>query len=156
MHWGLWQAERPHGYLPLFAGDRLTNSPIMSKTFQILASLSALLAVAFGAFGAHGLKGQLDEAALAIYRTAVDYHMWHALGLGWIGLSLDRYPDSRLLRSAGWLMFAGILVFSGSLYALSLSGLRWLGMVTPLGGLSFMVAWGLVALALFRLDRNRR
>lgn len=128
----------------------------MSKTFLILASLSALLAVAFGAFGAHGLKGHLDEADMAIYRTAVDYHIWHALGLGWVGLVLDRNPDSRLLRFAGWLMFAGILVFSGSLYVLSLSGLRWLGMITPLGGLSFMAAWGLVALALFRIDRNRR
>lgn len=127
----------------------------MNKTFLILASFSALLAVAFGAFGAHGLKGQLDETAMAIYRTAVDYQMWHALGLGWLGLLLDRYPALRLLRLAGWLMFAGILLFSGSLYALSLSGLRWLGMITPLGGLSFMAAWGLVALALFRLDRKR-
>lgn len=127
----------------------------MSKTFLILAALSALLAVAFGAFGAHELKGHLDESAMAVYRTAVDYHLSHALGLGWLGLLVDRYPALRLLRFAGWLMFAGILVFSGSLYALSLSGLRWLGMITPLGGLSFMAAWGLVALALFRLDRNR-
>lgn len=127
----------------------------MSRTFLILAALAAFLAVAFGAFGAHGLKGQLDETAMAVYRTAVDYHMWHALGLGLVGLLLDRYPAASLLRWAGWLMSGGILLFSGSLYALSLLGLRWLGMITPLGGLSFMAAWGLVALALWRLDRQR-
>lgn len=126
----------------------------MSRTFLILAALAALLAVAFGAFGAHGLKGRLDEPAMAVYRTAVDYHMWHALGLGLTGLLLDRHPASSLLRWAGWLMVGGILLFSGSLYALSLSSLRWLGMITPLGGLSFMAAWGLVALALWRLDRR--
>jgi uncharacterized membrane protein YgdD (TMEM256/DUF423 family) len=126
----------------------------MSRTILILAALSALLAVAFGAFGAHGLKGHLTEADLAIYRTAVDYHMWHALGLGLIGLLLDRYPASRQLPWAGRLMFTGILLFSGSLYALSLSGQRWLGMITPLGGLCFMAAWGLMALALWRMDRE--
>lgn len=112
---------------------------------MVMAALTAMLAVAFGAFGAHGLKGRLGEAELAIYRTAVDYHQWHALGLGLIGILVDRYPGSRQLRWAGWIMFAGILIFSGSLYALSLSGMRWLGMITPLGGLCFMIAWGLMA-----------
>ena len=126
----------------------------MNKTFLILAALAALFAVAFGAFGAHGLKGRLTEADLAIYRTAVDYHMWHALGLGLIGLLRERYPETALLRWAGGLMFAGILLFSGSLYALSLSGWRWLGMITPFGGLAFMAGWGLTALALWRMDRS--
>jgi uncharacterized membrane protein YgdD (TMEM256/DUF423 family) len=125
----------------------------MKHNLLILAALAAFLAVAFGAFGAHGLKGRLTDADLAIYRTAVDYHMWHALGLGLIGLLLDRYPASSLLRWAGVLMFGGILIFSGSLYALSLSGLRWLGTITPLGGLCFMAAWLMVALALYRSDR---
>ena len=123
----------------------------MSRIFLILAALAALLAVAVGAFGAHALKGQLDEAAMTAYRTAVDYHMWHALGLGLIGLLQDRHPTAARLTQAGWLMFAGILLFSGSLYAMCLSGQRWLGMITPLGGLSFMAAWGLLALALLRI-----
>lgn len=121
-----------------------------SRTLLISAALAGLLAVALGAFGAHGLKGHLGEADLTLYRTAVDYHMWHALGLGWIGLLAERRPGSRLLTWAGGLMLGGIAVFSGSLYLLSVSGLRWLGMVTPLGGLAFMAAWLLTALALYR------
>ena len=126
----------------------------MNINFISLAAIFALLAVALGAFGAHGLKGHLDEAALSVYRTAVDYHMWHALGLGLIGLLLERYPLSRRLQQAGWLMLAGIVLFSGSLYALSLTGLRWLGMITPFGGVSFMLAWALVALAVHREQAN--
>lgn len=116
-----------------------------STTLYIAAALAALSAVALGAFGAHGLKNQLNETDMAIYRTAVDYHMWHALGLGFIGLLTERYPESRCLTWAGGLMLAGIAIFSGSLYLLSISGLRWLGMITPIGGLSFMAAWALTA-----------
>ena len=116
-----------------------------STTLYIAAALAALSAVALGAFGAHGLKNQLNETDMAIYRTAVDYHMWHALGLGFIGLLTERYPGSRCLTWAGGLMLAGIAIFSGSLYLLSISGLRWLGMITPIGGLSFMAAWALTA-----------
>lgn len=126
----------------------------MSKQLTIAAALSALLAVAFGAFGAHALKGQLTDAELTIYRTAVDYHMWHALGLGFISLLLDRHPQATPLTWAGWLMLAGIVLFSGSLYALSLTGLRWLGMITPLGGLSFMAAWGMVAWSIYRAGKQ--
>ena len=121
-----------------------------ARTLLALAALAALLGVAFGAFGAHGLKGRLGETELAIYRTAVDYHLWHALGLGLIGLLLDRFPESAYLHRAGWVMFAGILIFSGSLYALSLTGLRWLGMITPVGGMCFMIAWGLMAWGVHR------
>lgn len=121
----------------------------------ILAALAALLAVGFGAFGAHGLRDRLSEADLAIYRTAVDYHMWHALGLGLIGLLIDRYPASRRLRWAGRLMVTGILLFSGSLYLLSVTHLRWLGMITPVGGLSFLAAWAVTALALSRMESRR-
>lgn len=117
-----------------------------SRTLMITAAVAAFLAVAFGAFGAHGLKGHLSEADLAIYRTAVDYHMWHALGLGWIGLLVERHPLARGFRWAGGALMIGLLLFSGSLYALSLSGVRWLGMITPLGGLSFLAGWALVAL----------
>ncbi len=122
----------------------------MSKPFLGFAAVAAGLAVVFGAFGAHALRGALQEAELAVYRTAVDYHMWHALGLAIVGLAAERQPQVRLLRWSGWLMLAGIVLFSGSLYALSLSGLRWLGMITPLGGLAFIVAWALLALSMLR------
>ena len=125
-----------------------------SRNILITASLAALLAVAFGAFGAHGLKDRLDEADMAIYRTAVDYHMWHALGLALIGLLAERYPEASGFRWAGAAMIIGLLLFSGSLYALSLSGLRWLGMITPLGGLSFMTGWALVALTLMGMPKQ--
>ena len=124
------------------------------KNLIILASLAALLAVAFGAFGAHGLKDRLSEADMAIYRTAVDYHMWHALGLAMIGLLAERHPEAPGFRWAGWAMIVGLLLFSGSLYALSLSGLRWLGMITPLGGLSFMAGWALVAMTLLGMPKQ--
>jgi uncharacterized membrane protein YgdD (TMEM256/DUF423 family) len=124
------------------------------KNLIISASLAALLAVAFGAFGAHGLKDQLSEAEMVIYRTAVDYHMWHALGLALIGLLAERYPEAPGFRWAGAAMIIGLLLFSGSLYALSLSGLRWLGMITPLGGLSFMTGWALVALTLMGMPKQ--
>ena len=131
---------------------KATRPPISrrAQTLLTLAALAALLGVAFGAFGAHGLKARLGETELAIYRTAVDYHLWHALGLGLIGLLVDRFPDSPCLHRAGWVMLAGIVIFSGSLYALSLSGLRWLGMITPVGGVCFMVGWGLVAWGIHR------
>lgn len=124
------------------------------KNLLISAALAALLAVAFGAFGAHGLKSVLSEADMAIYRTAVDYHMWHSLGLALIGLLAERYPDARGFRWAGGAMMIGLLLFSGSLYALSLSGLRWLGMITPLGGLSFMAGWALMALTLMGMPKQ--
>lgn len=127
---------------------------MQSKTLMINAALAALLAVAFGAFGAHGLKSVLSEADMAIYRTAVDYHMWHALGLALIGLLAERYPHARGFRWAGGAMMIGLLLFSGSLYALSLSGLRWLGMITPLGGLSFMAGWALMALTLLGMPKQ--
>jgi uncharacterized membrane protein YgdD (TMEM256/DUF423 family) len=124
------------------------------KNLLISAALAALLAVAFGAFGAHGLKSVPSEPDMAIYRTAVDYHMWHALGLALIGLLAERYPDARGFRWAGGAMMIGLLLFSGSLYALSLSGLRWLGMITPLGGLSFMAGWALMALTLLGMPKQ--
>lgn len=126
----------------------------MHRHFLSGAALAALLAVAFGAFGAHGLKGHLTESQLAVYHTAVDYQMWHALGLGLIGLLLDRYPEERLLTKAGWLMLAGIVLFSGSLYLLSFTGARWLGMVTPFGGVAFMAGWLSLAIGAWRLNRG--
>ncbi len=121
----------------------------MSRIIGLLGPLSALLAVGFGAFGTHGLRGQLDDYHLGVYHTAVQYHFYHALGLTLIGLALQRYPLSRLLQWSGSLMLAGTLLFSGSLYLLALLGSRWLGMVTPFGGLLFIASWLLFGLALF-------
>jgi uncharacterized membrane protein YgdD (TMEM256/DUF423 family) len=126
----------------------------MSRRFLLLAALGALLAVALGAFGAHGLRHVLGERELANYQTGVHYQMWHALGLGLIGLLARQYPASRLLAAAGWSMAGGIVAFSGSLYLLSLTGQRWLGMITPLGGTAFLAGWLLLAVAAARLPRE--
>ena len=117
----------------------------MNKSpFITLGAAVAFLAVALGAFGAHALKESLSPHYLAIYHTATDYQMWHAIGLLIIGLLHQQNP-SNLLRKAGWFMFAGIIIFSGSLYALSLSGIKILGAITPIGGAAFLVAWLLLA-----------
>ncbi|MCW5622836.1 MAG: DUF423 domain-containing protein [Burkholderiales bacterium] len=124
--------------------------PAAAKCFLVLGALAAMFAVVFGAFGAHGLRGRLTPDLLAIYHTAVQYHFWHALGLLAVGLALPHLPGSLLLRWAGWLMLAGIVVFSGSLYLLAVSGLRWLGAITPFGGVAFIAAWALFAWGLLR------
>ncbi|MBL4743900.1 MAG: DUF423 domain-containing protein [Cycloclasticus sp.] len=117
----------------------------MNKSpFIPLGALSAFLAVAFGAFGAHALKASLSPYSLGVYHTAVDYHMWHAIGLLIIGV-LQQQNSSNLLCKAGWFMFAGIIIFSGSLYALSLSGIKLLGAITPVGGVCLLIAWLLLA-----------
>ncbi len=103
-----------------------------------------------GAFGAHGLKTKLTAEMLAVYQTGVHYHLFHALGLLAVGLVATQIADSVYLKWSGWLMLAGIILFSCSLYVLSVSGLRWLGMVTPFGGTAFIVAWVLFVLAVLR------
>lgn len=118
----------------------------MHATFLLLSALGLLSGVAMGAFGAHGLRGTLTPAMLAVYQTAVNYHMWHALGLGLIATIAYQHPGAPLLRWAGWIMLAGIVLFSGSLYLLSLSGIEWLGAITPFGGAAFLIAWLLIAL----------
>lgn len=109
----------------------------------------ALVAVAAGAFGAHGLEGRRPEELLSVFETAVRYQMYHAVGLVAVGLAAARWPDP-LWVPAGWLFVAGIVVFSGSLYALALTGLRWLGAITPVGGLAFLAGWALCAVAAWR------
>ncbi len=123
----------------------------MAKLFISLASISGMLAVAFGAFGAHALKNRLDDYALGVYQTAVQYHFYHSLALLAVGVIALSQPHGALLRSSGWLFLLGIIVFSGSLYLLSISGIRWLGAVTPLGGLAFIAAWGCLAAASWKL-----
>jgi uncharacterized membrane protein YgdD (TMEM256/DUF423 family) len=121
-----------------------------AKLFLAAGAVAAFLAVAFGAFGAHALRDRLPADLLAIYRTAVEYHFWHALGLMAIGLAAPMLPGSVLIKWAGWLMIAGLLLFSGSLYALALSGVRVLGVVTPVGGLCLLAAWAALAAAALR------
>ncbi|MEM1112579.1 MAG: DUF423 domain-containing protein [Pseudomonadota bacterium] len=122
----------------------------MAKLFLTLGAISSMLAVAFGAFGAHALKARLDEYALGVYETAVQYHFYHSLALLAVGLLALQVPQSGLLKSSGWLFLAGVFIFSGSLYVLALSGMRWLGAITPLGGLAFIAAWACLALAAWK------
>ena len=111
----------------------------MHKKIIIAGAINAFLAVALGAFAAHGLKNQLGAYELRIWQTAVDYQMAHALGLILTGLLAKTLSIN--LNKPGWLMLGGIVLFSGSLYALSLSGIKSLGIVTPLGGLCLLAAW---------------
>jgi len=116
----------------------------MDRVFAAVGALSALTAVALGAFAAHGLKGQLSAEMANAFETGVRYQMYHALGLFAVAGAVTRWPGMGAL-AAGWLFVAGTVLFSGSLYALSMSGLRWLGAITPIGGLAFLLGW--VALA---------
>lgn len=118
----------------------------MSKLIIILAGVNGFLAVSIGAFAAHMLRDRLSPELLNTFQTGVQYHMYHALALFGIGLMMLNFPASNLLRISAYLMMAGIVLFSGSLYLLSISGLRWLGAITPLGGLCFLTAWTLIVL----------
>jgi len=126
--------------------------PPGAKVFVALGSLFALAAVALGAFGAHALKARLSPELLALWQTAVQYHFYHALGLVLVGLACFHLPEATALRASGWLMAAGIALFPGSLYALALSGERWLGAVAPVGGTAFLLAWAALAWAVLRVD----
>ena len=113
-------------------------------TARLALTLAALLlfaAVALGAFGAHALKARLAPDLQAIWQTAVQYHAWHSLGLLAVGLYSMHRPDASGIGLAGWLFVAGIVLFSGSLYALALSGVRGLGAITPIGGVAFLAGW---------------
>lgn len=122
----------------------------MPKTFLILGALNTLLCIALGAFGAHGLKRILSPEMLTVYHTGVQYHFYHAFGIIIIGLLLLHFPKSRLIPLSGWLMMVGIMLFSFSLYVLSLTGMRGLGIITPFGGVSFLSAWGLLVYAIWK------
>lgn len=121
----------------------------MDRLFFALGSFAALVAVAAGAFGAHALKSRLTPDMLGIFEVAARYQMYHALALLACGWAVTRWPGT-LTSAAGWLFLAGIIIFSGSLYALALSGVRWLGAITPLGGLAFLVGWGCLVTAAMR------
>jgi len=120
---------------------------IATGRFFSIGAVSALIAVAAGAFGAHALRSRLEPASLAIFETGARYQMYHALGLIAVAFALSQWPAARTAVWAGWLFVAGTMLFSGSLYLLALTGVRWLGAVTPLGGLAFMLGWICLALA---------
>ena len=120
----------------------------MKSVFLFLGAFSAFIGVGLGAFGAHGLKAVLSSEMLAIYKTGVAYQMWHALGLCGIAVVRAESPEARLLKWSGWLMF------SGSLYLLTLLNLKWLGMITPFGGVAFLTAW--LLLAIFAAQKSTR
>ena len=121
----------------------------MARVFFTLGALSGLIAVTAGAFGAHALRDRLSADLLATFETGARYQMYHALALLFAAWATTRWPGP-LPSLAGWLFLAGTLIFSGSLYALSLSGLRWLGAATPLGGAAFIGGWLCLALAAWR------
>lgn len=112
----------------------------MDRTFFALGSFLAFIAVALGAFGAHSLQGTFAPGMAQVYETGVRYHFYHALGLLAVGLAASRWPGAATTL-AGWLFVAGIVLFSGSLYLLSITGIRVLGAITPLGGLAFLAGW---------------
>ena len=116
----------------------------MSKLVIILAGINGFLAVSLGAFAAHALRDRLSPELLNTFQTGVQYHMYHALALFGIGLMMINFPASTILRISAYLMLAGLVFFSGSLYLLSITGIRWLGAITPIGGVFFLVAWALI------------
>ena len=118
----------------------------MDKTFLLLGAVAAFLAVAIGAFGAHGLRGRLSPEMIAVFQTGVQYHMYHALALILVSGIMGRM-SGWLIQSAGWCFAAGIVLFSGSLYALAITGATILGAITPIGGLFFLAGWACLAFA---------
>lgn len=126
----------------------------MTRTFLTLGAINALLAVALGAFGAHVLEDILTAQDMETYGTATHYHLTHALGLLAVALAGDKLAGRTGLWAGRFLM-AGIILFSGSLYVLCFTGLRWLGAITPLGGVSFLLGWGTLAFGAIRKARER-
>jgi uncharacterized membrane protein YgdD (TMEM256/DUF423 family) len=121
----------------------------VDRVFFGLGALSALLAVAAGAFGAHALRERLVPDMQSVFEVGARYHMYHALGLLAAAWAAARWPGGPAV-AAGWLFVAGTVIFSGSLYLLSLTGHRWLGAITPLGGLAFILGWAALAWAALR------
>jgi uncharacterized membrane protein YgdD (TMEM256/DUF423 family) len=120
----------------------------MDKTFMFVGALMGFVGVGLGAFAAHGLRGRLSPEMLAIFETGVRYQMYHALALLVTAAVMARM-GGWLVVTAGWCFTAGILIFSGSLYALALTGVTILGAITPIGGLAFLVGWACLAVAAF-------
>jgi uncharacterized membrane protein YgdD (TMEM256/DUF423 family) len=121
----------------------------MDRAFALAGALSAFIAVAAGAFGAHALRARLPPDLLTVFETGARYQMYHALALLAVAWACNHWPGTPL-RLAGWLFIGGTLLFSGSLYLLALTGARWLGAVTPLGGLLFLAGWATFGIGIAR------
>jgi uncharacterized membrane protein YgdD (TMEM256/DUF423 family) len=123
----------------------------MDRMFLALGSILGFLGVAFGAFGAHALRSRLSPEMLAVFETGVRYQMYHAFAVLIVAAAIGHFGNARLLTAAGWFFIAGVILFSGSLYALTLSGMGNLGAITPVGGLLFLLGW--TCLAVFAIAR---
>lgn len=120
------------------------------KWFMLAGSINMFLAVALGAFGAHLLKSRLPPDLMAVFQTGNQYHVYHALGFFAVAAASSVFQRSRLIFGSAAFLAAGLILFSGSLYALSFTGLRWIGMITPFGGMSFLVGWVLLAAGVWK------
>ena len=121
----------------------------MERIYFFSGAISAFIGVAAGAFGAHGLEGKLNAEMLLVFETGVRYQMYHAFGLIAAAWAYSKWP-SKLLKNCGWLFVIGTVLFSGSLYLLSITGLKWFGAITPFGGLAFLSGWACLALGVWR------
>lgn len=123
----------------------------MGRVFLVSGALLGALGVLFGAFGAHSVARALGADKAQLFETASRYQMYHSLAMLAVGLAMAHWPASyRTLTLCGWTFAAGIVLFSGSLYAYALLGSRWIAVITPLGGIAFIIAWGLMAIAIWR------
>lgn len=128
------------------------GTKIVTRIFLAIASMLGGISVVFGAFASHALKDRLSANSLSIWETGTKYQMYHALALMLVALLISRFPDSMLLVVAGYAFIAGIFIFSGSLYALTLTGIKWLGAITPIGGMAFIIGWLCLVLASWRIE----
>ena len=122
---------------------------MMGRTFVMLGSVFGILGVGIGAFAAHLLKQKLTPELFDVFEVGVRYHMYHALAIVAVGLAAAQWPESGV-GLAGWLFAAGILVFSGSLYILAITGMKWLGAITPIGGVAFLAGWAVLGWRMYR------
>lgn len=127
----------------------------MQRVWMTVGAVMTMLSVAIGAFGAHMLKEKIGADAIAVYETGVQYHMIHALALLIVGLTAGQLGMSSKLKWAARLLFIGIIVFSGSLYVLSITGIKVLGAITPIGGVAFIAGWLLFALDVWQRGKER-
>jgi len=121
----------------------------MDRAFALAGAVSAFIAVAAGAFGTHALRGRLSPELLTVFETGARYQMYHALALFAVAWASNHWPGM-VVRAAGWLFIAGTILFSGSLYLLSVTGTPWLGAITPLGGLMFLCGWAALAISILK------
>ncbi|MDY0190095.1 MAG: DUF423 domain-containing protein [Desulfuromonas sp.] len=124
------------------------------KTFFVLGCVNAFISVSFGAFGAHMLRSKISDLMMITWEKGVDYQMYHALALIVVALCIKQWPDVRRVRTAGFLLLMGIVLFSGSLYALVLTQIKGLGMITPIGGITFLWGWILLAMCVRDFDNR--